>query len=68
MRTDADINKYNSNYKKEKYRNVVILIPREDEKTINYLAKQKPLSGYIRRLIKEDIENERIEKARAANK
>lgn len=57
-----------ANYKKEKYRNVVILIPREDEKTINYLAKQKPLSSYIRRLIKEDIENERIEKARAANK
>lgn len=46
-----------SKYKKENYRNVVILIPRDNEKTIEYLEEHKPISKYIRKLIKEDIES-----------
>ncbi len=68
MRNKKDKYEYDKNYRKENYRWTIFYIPKSDTKVNEYLAKQKPMSKYIRRLIKEDIENERIEKARAANK
>lgn len=68
MRNKKDKYEYDKNYRKENYRWTIFMIPKSDIETRNFLSKQKPMSKYIRRLIKEDIENERIEKARAANK
>lgn len=43
------------NYEKKTYKRLIILIPRSDKKVIEKLESVKSVSGYIKRLIEEDV-------------
>lgn len=57
-----------SEYKKNTYKSVIVLVPYENQKAIKKLSSVESVSGYIKDLIRQDIVNSKIEKARAANK
>lgn len=50
-----DFAKYNADFMKTHYKRITTLIPLSEINVIEHLNKQKSVSGYILKLIKEDM-------------
>ena len=53
------MSEYSNNYEKSFYKRLIVYIPKNDEKVIEKLNHVKSVSGYIKDLIKKDIEDEK---------
>ena len=53
------MSEYSNNYERSFYKRLIICIPKTDEKVIEKLNHVKSVSGYIKDLIKKDIEDEK---------